>query len=53
MYYETSTYFNITMTAMDIRYQLVPPSNHIADHSERAIRTFKNQFIVVLCSVDK
>ena len=26
---------------MDIKYQLVPPSNHIANTAERDIQTFK------------
>ena len=40
------------MTTMEIKYQLVPPSNHRENNSERAINTFKNHFISVLCSVD-
>ena len=41
------------MTTMDIKYQLVPPSNHRATNEERAIQTFINQFISGMCSVDK
>ena len=41
------------MTTMNIKYQLVPPINHRANNAERPIQTFRNQFIVVLCSVEK
>ena len=41
------------MRTVDTKYQLVTPSTHRAKHSERAIKTFKNHFIVVICSIDK
>ena len=50
---EASTALNMTMTSMNNKYQLVPPSNHRANNSERAIKTFNNHFITGLCSVDK
>ena len=50
---EASTDLNITMTTMNIKYQLVPTSNHRANNAERAIQTFKNHFIAGLCIVDK
>ena len=50
---EASTALKLTMTTMNIKYQLVPASNHRANNSERAIQTFKNHFIAGLCSVDK
>ena len=50
---EAYTALKLTMTSMNIRYQLVPPSNHRSNHSERAIQTFKNHFIAWLCRVDK
>ena len=50
---EASTALNITMTFMNIRYQLVPPSNHKANNAEIAFQTFENHFIAGLCSVDK
>ena len=34
------------------KYQLVPPNQHRANAAERAIRTFKNHFISILCSCD-
>ena len=50
---EASATLKLTMTTMNIKYQLVPPSNHSANNAERAIKTFKNHFIAVLCSVEK
>jgi hypothetical protein len=35
-----------------LEYQLVPPHIHRRNAAERAIRTFKNHFIVGLCSTD-
>ena len=48
---EASTSLNMKMTSMNIKYQLVPPSNHRANNAERLIQTFKNNFISVLCRV--
>ena len=39
------------ITTMSIKYQLVPPNNHRENNVERAIKTFKNHFIVGICSV--
>ena len=50
---EASIELNMTMTSMDIKYKLVPPSNHRSKNVETAIQTFKNNSIAVLCSVDK
>ena len=50
---EASTALNMTMTTMNINYQLVSPSNHRENNAERLVQTFKNHFIAVLCSVDK
>ena len=49
---ESSTALKNSMTTMDIKYQLVTPSNHRSNSSDRLIYTFKNQLIVVICSVD-
>ena len=32
---EASTALNMTMTTMNIKYQLVPPSNHRANNTDR------------------
>ena len=36
----------------DIQVQLVPPHMHQRNSAERAVRTFNNQFIAALCTVD-
>ena len=43
----------MTMNSMNIKYQLVPPSNHREKNAERTIQSFKIHLIVVLCSIDK
>ena len=50
---KASTALNLTMSTMNTKYQLVPPSNHRENNAERSIQTFKNHFIVGLCSIDK
>ena len=40
------------MTKNDIVFQLVPPHLHQANAAERAIRTWKNHFISILCGLD-
>ena len=50
---EASTALKTKMTTMNIKYQLFPQSNHRANNAEIAIQTFKNHFIVGLCSTDK
>ena len=39
------------MTKNDIAFQLVPPHLHRANAAERAIRTWKNHFISILCGL--
>jgi hypothetical protein len=39
-------------TKYNVAFQRVPPKEHRANSAERAIRTFKNHFISILCSVD-
>ena len=50
---EVSNALNLTMNTMNLKYQLIPPSNNRAKNAERVIQTFKNHFIAGLCSVDK
>ena len=38
---EAATSFKITMTTMDIKYQLVTPINHRANNAERSIYNFE------------
>ena len=53
MYNKSSTTLKMTMNYMNIKYQLVPPSNHRANNTEIDIQTFKKPFIKVMCRVDK
>ena len=39
------------ITSQNVNYHLVDPNNHWANAAERAIQTFKNYFILGLCSV--
>ena len=48
---KASTALNLKMTTKNIKYKLVPPSNHRTNNAERAIKTFKNHFISGMCSV--
>ena len=40
------------MTKRNISFQLVPPHLHRANAAERAIRTWKNHFIAILCGLN-
>jgi hypothetical protein len=44
--------FPMTEWGRPIPQTTAPPKEHRANIAERAIRTFKNQFISILCSVD-
>ena len=50
---EEYTTLKLIMTTMNIKYQLVPPSNHRENNAEREVQAFNNHFIAGLCSVDK
>jgi hypothetical protein len=49
---EASAALNFFFTTNDVEYQLVPPHCHRRNAAERAIRTFKEQFVAGLTSVD-
>jgi hypothetical protein len=49
---EASTALKTFFTINDIAYQLVPPHCHRHNAAERAIRTFKEQFVTGISSVD-
>jgi hypothetical protein len=49
---ETSLALRNYLTQQGITYQLTPPHIHRRNNAERAIQTFKNHFIVGVCSVD-
>ena len=46
---ETSNEMKRHLKGRDVQYQLVPPHAHRKNAAERAIRTFKNHFITILC----
>jgi hypothetical protein len=50
---EASTGFKSSLRQKGIDYQLVPPHNHCCNSAERAIQTFKNHFVAILCGTDK
>ena len=49
---EASAMLREFMTSDSINFQLAPPNIHRCNAFERAIRTFKNHFIAVLCGTD-
>jgi hypothetical protein len=49
---EASTALKHFLHSKDIRFQLVPPHVHHQNAAERAIQTFKNHFVAMLCSTD-
>jgi hypothetical protein len=49
---EASAALKTFFTAHDVDYQLVPPHCHRRNAAERAIRTFKEHFVVGLSSID-
>ena len=49
---EASTLLKNKIQENECAYQLVPPDNHRANPAERAIQTFKDHFISILCTTD-
>ena len=49
---ECSAELVAVMRKNKIKFQLVPPHLHRANAAERAIRTWKNHFITILCGLD-
>jgi hypothetical protein len=49
---EASTALKHFLHSKDIRFQLVPPHVHRQNAAERAIKTFKNHCVAMLCSMD-
>jgi hypothetical protein len=49
---ESSAALKSFFTENDVEYQLVPPHCHRRNAAERAIHTFKENFVSVLASVD-
>jgi hypothetical protein len=49
---EASVHLRTFLTAEHIDWQLVPPHVHRRNAAERAIRTYKNHFVTILCGAD-
>ena len=47
---EASTSLKEWLGIMDVALELVPPHSHRRNRAERAIRTFKNHFVAILCN---
>ena len=50
---EISQSYKDAIESFDIDYELVPPHNHERNKAERAIQTFKNHFVSILCGADR
>ena len=50
---KASTLLKMEMTTMNIKYQLVPPSNYRTNNTYISIQMFKNHFLEGICIVDK
>jgi hypothetical protein len=50
---EATTALKTFLRARKMKLQLVPPRVHRQNAAERAIRTFKNHFLICICSEDK
>ena len=50
---EISKEYKEAIASFGIAYELVPPHNHERNKAERAIQTFKNHFVSILCGADK
>jgi hypothetical protein len=49
---ECSNEFKATIKANNMSYQLVPPHDHRRNRAGKAIQTFKDHFIAILCGTD-
>ncbi len=50
---ECSDKFKKTIKCNKMTYQLVPPHNHHRNCAKKAIQTFKDYFVAILCRADK
>ncbi len=50
---EISQSYKEAIASHNIEYELVPPHNHERNKAERAIQTYKNHFVSILCGADK
>ncbi len=49
---ECSNDFKETIKANNMTYQLVPPHDHRRNKVEKAIQTFKDHFVAILCGAN-
>ena len=49
---ECSHEYKVAIEGNDMKYQLVPPHDHRRNVAEKAIQTFKDHFLSVLCGAD-
>jgi hypothetical protein len=47
-----STLFKQQIQLNKMSYQLVPPHDHRCNQAEKAIQTFKDHFVSILCGMD-
>ena len=52
LYNECSAEYKEAMERNGMRFQLVPPNDHRCNVAEKAIQTFKDHFVAVLCGAD-
>ncbi len=50
---ECSDEFKKTIKCNKMTYQLIPPHNHHRNPAKKAIQTFKDHFVAILCGADK
>ena len=50
---ECSQDFKQKIESNGMKYQLVPPNDHRRNIAEKAIQTFKDHFVSILCGTDK
>jgi hypothetical protein len=50
---ECSEDFKAAITTNNMTYQLVPPHNHRRNKAEKAVQTFKDHFVAILCGANK
>jgi hypothetical protein len=50
---ECSDEFKKTIKCNEMTYQLVPPHDHHHNHTKKAVQTFKDHFVAILCGADK
>jgi hypothetical protein len=42
-----------TIKLKNMKYQLIPPHDHHHNRTEKAIQTFKNHFVAIVCGANK